>query len=81
MEVIKEFTIVDAVGKTGYVCYGLCDKRETMWITTSKWDKVIGINRDTNGTYYTDSKGEYMLVLEKDDPRDRSQWDNIMEVY
>ena len=36
----------------------------------NKWDYIIKICRDDTGIYYTDSKGDYLTVLEKDDPDD-----------
>ena len=57
-----------------YVYEGLCDNRETRWITKNKWDYKINVQFDGEGLYYTDSKGDNITVLEKEDPDDIDKW-------
>lgn len=61
-----------------YVYEGLCDNRETKWITNSKWDYKISIIYDGKGHYPVDSKGEYMTILEKNDPNDIDKWNIVI---
>ena len=49
-----------------YVYEGLCDGRETKWITKNKWDYKIILRHDGVGVYPVDSKGDFMTILEKD---------------
>jgi hypothetical protein len=71
---IKDIYRFESDGVNYYVYEGLCDNRETKWITTSEWDYKITVSFDGVGHYPVDSKGEYITVLEKDDPNDIEKW-------
>ena len=60
-----------------YVYEGLCGNRKTKWITKTEWDYKITVRNDGVGLYYVDSKGDFMIVLEKDDPNDIERWNII----
>ena len=60
-----------------YVYEGLCDNIKTKWITKNKWDYKITICCDGVGLYPVDSKGDFITVLEKDDPYDIEKWNIV----
>ena len=62
-----------------YVYEGLCDGRETKWITKTRWNKKILIKFDGIGHYMVDSKGDNITVLEKDDPADYEKWHIVVK--
>ena len=64
-------------GVNYYVYEGLCNDRLTKWITKSEWDYKITICFDGVGHYPADSKGDFITVLEKDDPNDIESWNII----
>lgn len=64
-------------GVNYHVYEGLCDERPTKWITKTKWDFLMILSCDDTTIYYTDSNGDFIIVLEKDDPDDIEQWNLI----
>ena len=64
-------------GVNYYVYEGLCDNRETKWITKTEWDYKIKIKFDGKGHYPVDSKGDFITILEKNDPDDIVNWNII----
>jgi hypothetical protein len=64
-------------GVNYYIYEGLWDNKKTKWITKTKWDYEIRIYFDGIGYYPVDSKGDFMHILEKDDPNDIEKWNII----
>ena len=60
-----------------YVYEGLCNGRETKWITFSPWDYKISVSLGDKGIEYKDSNGHPILILEKEDPDDIERWNMI----
>jgi len=60
-----------------YVYEGTCDGRDTKWITKTEWDYTITIKNDGTGHYPVDSNGDFMTILEKNDPKDIKMWNII----
>lgn len=57
-----------------YVYEGLCNNIKTKWITKTKWDYKIKIAFNGIDIEYLDSKGDFITVLEKNDPNDIVKW-------
>ncbi len=61
-------------GTLYYVYEGLCDGRQTKWITKTKWDFKIKFKMMGGEILYVDSMGDEILVLEKNDLDDIYNW-------
>jgi len=72
---IKDKYIIIKNEKLNYIYEGLCNERQTKWITKSNWDYKISVQFNGSDLIYTDSKGIEMLVLEKNDPDDIENWE------
>lgn len=74
MEIKESYRCLNE-GINYYVYSGMCDNRATKWITKNKWNYKIKVSyKEGLGLLFTDSKGDIIDVLEKEDPEDAEKW-------
>ena len=53
--------------KTWHIYKGICNGRNTKWITQSEWDFKINVKATNNGVEYYDSNDNKMLIWEEEE--------------